>query len=308
MANVVLITAPVHPFLPSYLTEKGFEVRYEPKAQWEDLVHTLDKVVGLILTTRLVLSADRMALFPQLKWIGRLGSGMELIDQMAATERGIVCESSPEGNAPAVGEQALGMLLSLLHKIHSSQAEVRQGQWIRDANRGTELGGKTLGIIGYGHTGQAFAKVLQGFGVKILAHDKYKTGFSSEQIQESSLAEIMQSANVISFHLPLSAETHHYANASFFAGLAKLPYLINTSRGSVVDSAALLLALQNGQVQGAALDVLEKEPLSENKGGDKETVDSLLALPQVLVTPHIAGYSHEAFERMARVLVKKLGI
>lgn len=308
MANVVLITAPVHPFLPDYLQSKGYEVWYRPKAQWEDLEGQWDQVVGLVLTTRWSLGAERLALLTQLQWIGRLGSGMELIDLAAATAKGIRCESSPEGNAPAVGEQALGMLLSLLHRIHSSQAEVRQGLWIRDANRGTELGGKTVGIIGYGHTGQAFARVLSGFGVAVLAHDKYKTGFSQGQVQEAALDHLLKVSDVISFHLPLSAETQHYANAAFFEQLGQQPYLINTSRGAVVQTSALLNAVQKGLVRGAALDVLETEPLSANSPAERAVLADLLSFPQVLVTPHIAGYSHEAYERMARVLVKKLGI
>jgi D-3-phosphoglycerate dehydrogenase len=233
---------------------------------------------------------------------------MELVDIPAAEKRGIKVVSSPEGNCLAVGEHALGMLLSLLHKLGSSHREIIQGKWVRDANRGTELSGKTVGIIGFGHTGRAFAKVLSGFNVTILAHDKYISGFEVGNIIEASKEEVLANSDVISLHLPLTAETMHYANETFFKQLRKQPVFINTCRGEVHHTRDLIGALNDNIISGAALDVLENERLNTYTSYEKADLDDLLKRQNVLITPHIAGYSHEAFYKMSLVLVEKLGL
>lgn len=303
----VLIAAPCHAILKERLEKAGYTIIDFPAISQREFEAIVVGVHGLILSTRIKVTAGVLRSAVNLKWIGRLGSGLELIDLDAAKDLGINVQSSPEGNRDAVAEHTLGLLLGLMHNINRSYLQVMDGKWIRDANRGTELGGKTVGIIGFGNTGQAFAKVLKGFNVNILAHDKYIQGFGGDHIKEATLDDLLQQSDVVSLHLPLNSETLHYAGDDFFNHMKKKPFFLNTSRGKIHHTGALIQALKNETIKGAGLDVLENESLDSYSEKEQKDLAFLSSHPRVLITPHIAGYSFESFFKMSAILADKLG-
>lgn len=302
----VIITGKAHPYLEEELKRRGYTVNYSPEISYEELVTEIGELSGLVVTTRIPVNRQLLEKASRLEWIGRLGSGLELIDLSYAATKNIRCVSSPEGNCNAVAEHALGMLLSLLNHYCSAREEIRKGFWKRVENTGTELSGKTVGIIGYGHTGSSFARLLEPFGVTVLAYDKYKYGFGKGYIKEAGPEQIARYSDVVSFHVPLTDETREMADENFFNSLQKRPVLLNTSRGKVVKTSALIRAIQENRIAGAALDVLPNENLDSFSAEEKEELNWLLDRPDVLITPHIAGYSHEATFKMASVLLEKL--
>lgn len=316
----ILFLDSAHPSLKEELEKNGFTCEEDFTSSKEEIQKKLPVYSGIILRSRINIDKNFIDYIPPLGpgllfFIARVGAGMEHIDVVYAESKGIVCISSPEGNRNAVAEHALGMLLSLFNNICKANTEVRAGQWLREANRATELEGKTVGIYGYGNTGAAFAKVLRGFDVKILAYDKYKRSFANEFVKEATPDEIFAQADVLSLHLPLTEETKYLVNDAFLSIFKKNIYLINTSRGPIVKTDDLIKNLKRGKVLGACLDVIEYEESSfegislaggGGLAGGAETMKFLRSSNKVILTPHIAGWSFESSEKMARILADKI--
>lgn len=304
----IIIAGKAHPVLHETFLKNGFDSVYAPSVSREELLGLLPGLSGLVVATRLGVDKEMIEKATSLEWIARLGSGMDHIDTDYAQSKNIRCLSSPEGNSLAVAEHALGMLLNMMNNMCRANRQIREGKWLRDENRGIELSGKTVGIIGYGNTGSAFAGLLSSFSAEILAYDKYKFGFGEGRIHEASLDQILRYADVISFHVPLTDETAGLADKSFFSSLSRKPWIINTSRGGVVDTSALLHALAEEQIRGACLDVLENEDLSSLSPVQQKQLEQLSHHPAVLLTPHIAGYTEESFYRVSFYILQKLGL
>lgn len=291
------------------LRKNGFVCDEDYTSPKQEVQSKLHHYHGVVIRSRFVIDREFIDAGKQLKVIGRAGAGMENINVSYAASKGITCVHAPEGNRVAVAEHALGMLLALMNNFRRADNEVRNATWKREANRGTELTGKTVAIIGFGNTGSAFAKVLQGFDVKILAYDKYKANFGSDSVKESNYEEIFCNADVISFHVPLSVETKGMVNEKFLSSFTKPIWLLNTSRGPIVDTTSLVSAIEQNKIIGAGLDVLEYESISfENLTADQlpEAFQKLRASDRVILSPHVAGWTHESHVKIAQTLADKI--
>lgn len=309
MTPRVLFLDSNHSIMISTLRATGVQCDEDYSSTYEQVLEKIAMYEGVIIRSRFKLDARFLDAATHLKVIGRAGAGMENIDVSYATSKGIACVHAPEGNRDAVAEQAIGMLLALMNNLLRADREVRRGIWKREENRGYELCGKTVGIIGYGNMGSAFAQRLKGFGVEVLAHDKYTSGFGDALVKEVSLEEIQQRADVISLHLPLTTETIHYINDDFISKLQKPVYLINTARGKNLDTAAVVAAMKSGKVIGVCLDVLEYESVSFEKLDSKtlpEPFQYLINSDRAILSPHIAGWTFESHEKIGRVIAEKV--
>ncbi len=304
MINKLLIVDDLHPVFMVQAEAKGYLCSYQPDITREEALQILPGYTGLVIRSKFQVSREVMEAAPQLRLIARAGAGMDNIDEEYALQKGIELINAPEGNSDAVGEHAVGMLLALRNNMVTADAEVRAGQWQREANRGYELKGKTIGIVGYGHMGQSFARKLSGFEAEVIAYDKYKTGFSDRYVREVSMEEIVRHSDVLSLHVPLTAETNGLVNDEYLYHFRKPIFLINTSRGKVVQVKAVLNAIQQGKILGAGLDVLEIEKFPALTG--QEWFEALRQNKKVLLSPHVAGWTFESYRKISEVMAAKL--
>ncbi len=309
MSYKVLFIDSNHASLHEALEKAGIECHLNYHWTPAEIEAHLPEYDGIVIRSRIQLDRAMIDKGTGLKFIARAGAGMENIDVAYAGSKGIRCLHSPEGNKDAVAEHALGMLLALFNNLCKANHEVREGKWVREGNRGLELMGQTVGIIGYGNVGAAFAQRLRGFGVRVLAFDKYKTGFSGEYAEETALETIFEETDILSLHLPLTTETLFLADDAFFGRFRKNIFVINTSRGKILRTADLVKQLECGKIKGACLDVLEYESGSFEalrKDELPEAFSKLVQSNKVMLSPHIAGWTQESNVKIAEVLARKI--
>lgn len=306
MKKKFLITDKVPDFFTREIVNAGFEVIYSPGIKNDDLKTIMPDIYAILVRSSIKLDKKLLEAAKHLKIILRPGSGLDIIDLETAGTKGITILNSPEGNRNAVGEHATGLLLSLLNHIPSSFNEIRDGLFDRRKNTGTEIKDKTIAIIGFGNTGSAFAEKLVSFGVNILAYDKYKKSYAPPSVTETSMQRIFSETDIISFHIPLTAENFYLVNKEYLKKFRKPVYLINTSRGKILEIRSLLWAIENKIVIGAALDVLENENLEFYSKDEKHLLEDLISTGKVIITPHIAGLTEESEKAIFQILVDKL--
>ncbi|MGI4875740.1 MAG: NAD(P)-dependent oxidoreductase [Janthinobacterium lividum] len=306
--NRCLIIDDMHPSLLPMLRSIGVEGDYQPKLPAADVPAALAAYpyTGLMVRSKLRITAALLAHGPHLRYVARAGAGVDNIDEDALAAAGVTLVNAPEGNRDAVGEFAVGALLALLRHVVTADAEVRRTEWHREANRGEELGTKTVGLLGYGHMGRAFAQRLRGFGCRVLAHDHDPAVLTDGHAELVQLAELQARADVLSIHIPYSAANHAFVNEAFLAQFPHHIWLLNTARGEVLDYAALVARLQSGQVRGAALDVLDNEKLATLTPAQQARFAYLRTAPNVVLSPHIGGWTHQSYQRINEVLVAKI--
>lgn len=304
----VLITDHVAPLLIEGLLDAGYDCDYQPKIDQEKVLSQIADFEGLIINSKIQVDKNLLDQAAKLQFVARLGSGLEIIDLDYAEKKGVLVHRSPDGNCDAVAEHAMGMLLSLANHLNRIDAEVRAKHWNREAARGWEIMGKTVGIMGFGYTGAAFAQRLSSFGCQIFVYDKYKKGFAQhlDGVQEVGMEAIFEQADILSLHLPLTEETIGICTTSFFEAFQKPIVLLNTSRGAVLPIQNLIQALNKGQVVAAGLDVFENEKPAHYTELQTKYYQDLFERPNVLLSPHVAGWTKESKERLAELLLKRI--
>jgi len=304
----VLISDHVHQHLIDRFRESGYLIHYLPEISYAGFKAVLNNYNGVIINSKIKMTKEVLESHAELEFIGRLGSGLDIIDLPTAERLKIKVFAAPEGNRNAVAEHAVGMLLCLENKIMSAHQSVLDQTWQREANRGEELEKKTIGIIGFGHTGSSFAKKWKGWDLNILAYDKYKENYADdlEYVKETDLEEVLAKSDIISIHLPLTKETEHMVNGEFIAKMKDQSILINTARGKNVVTEDLLEGLKQGKLKGACLDVLENEKMDQLSEAEQKCYQALFNLPNVVLTPHVAGWSKQSFFKISDVLADKI--
>ncbi len=308
MTKKVLIVDKTNKVLTEVLTKNGFTCEEFSGKTLEDLESVIANYTGAIIRSKFTFNKDLLDKANNLEFIGRVGAGMESIDVEYAERKGIRCYNSPQGNMDAVGEHAVGMLLVLMNNLFIANHQVKGGIWNREENRGSEINGKTVGIIGYGNMGSTFAKKISGFEANVISYDKYKTNYSDSYTTETSLEDLMDKSDIISLHVPLTAETKYMINSKFINKVRKPFILINTARGPVVNTADLINGIDNNKVIGAGLDVLEFEETSFEKVSmyDNKIFKELVKKQNIILSPHIAGWTHESKIKLAKILADKI--
>ena len=294
----------VHPILLQILNKHS--VTYLPDCNLTELTDLLPTAEILIMRSKLQLSREWIDKAPNLKCIGRLGSGMDNIDEEYAKSKGIACFNAPEGNRNAVAEQTIGMMLSLLAKVFKSADEVKRLVWDRKGNEGVELSDLTVGIIGYGNVGSQLAKRLSGFDCKIMAYDRFKTGFGNDKVHECTLEDLQNEADIVSLHVPLNTTSERLVNEEFITAMKKPFYLLNLARGKVIDSNAVIEGVKNGKIIGCGLDVFENEKLGTFSMAEQEMFEFLTKSDKVILTPHIGGLTKNSYYKLGIVLGEKI--
>ncbi|WP_288459775.1 2-hydroxyacid dehydrogenase [uncultured Chryseobacterium sp.] len=302
----ILLLDKNHPLITEQLLAKNFILEEDFSSSYDEVCAKIEKYDGIIIRSRIPLDKNFLENAKNLKFIARVGAGMENIDIPVAEKLGIQLINSPEGNRDSVAEHVVGMLLILMNRLFIASQEVKNGIWLREENRGDELLGKTVGLIGYGNMGKATAKRLSGFGCTVIFHD-ILPNLSDEFATQVSLEELKERAEVVSLHIPLTEQTYYLVDGSFISEMKNNFYFVNTARGKNVETKSLVEAIKAGKVKGACLDVLEYEKSSfENLETENEDLQYLLESEKVIVTPHIAGWTVQSKEKLAQVIVDKI--
>jgi D-3-phosphoglycerate dehydrogenase len=307
--SLCLVIDDMHPSLADYLQNVGVQLHYRPDLTAAEVPAALaaHPYEGLMVRSKLRVTAELLRHGARLRYVARAGAGVDNIEEAALAAAGVTLLNAPEGNRDAVGEYAVGLLLALLRNIVRADQEVRAGQWRREANRGEEIGGKTIGLLGYGHMGRAFARRLNAFGCTLLAHDHDPATPADHYATLVSWPELQARAEVLSIHIPYSAANHHFVNEPLLRGFRNPVWLLNTARGEVLDHAALVRGLRSGQVRGAALDVLENEKPGSLSSEQQARFEYLKNAPNVVLSPHVGGWSFQSYRRINEVLAQKIG-
>ena len=309
MTKNILILDKNHPILRKSLESIGFQCDTDYTSSKEEIEKTIKPYIGIIIRSRFKIDSQFIDAATSLQFIARVGAGLESIDVAYASKKNIQLISAPEGNRNAVGEHTLALLLALFNKINKADNEIKNGKWLREANRGLELDGKTVGIIGYGNMGKSFAKKLRGFDVNVICYD-IKKGVEDENCHQVSLQQLQKEADVVSLHTPHNKESYKMVNTSFIQAFSKSFHLINTARGSVVVTEDIVAALKHGKISGVALDVLEYEKTSFENIFEAHSLPAafkyLINSNKVILTPHVAGWTEESAIKLAQTIVDKI--
>ncbi len=305
MAKVLIIDR-MHESLIDMFSARQIEVDYSPNITRDEILSRAKDFIGLVVRSKTAIDRELIDAAPKLKFISRAGSGLDKMDVDYMESKGIQWVNAPEGNRDSVGEHAVGLLLSLLHRLNLADREVREKIWDREGNRGMELKGKTVGIYGYGYMGSALAEKLAGFDCEVIAYDKYKENYGSEFVEECDLATFKKRTEILSIHIPLASDTANLFDLAYLREFPRLLIVLNTARGGVLDTKAITTLLKEGQLHGAGLDVLKNEKLGQMTPEEQADFEFLKGNDRVILTPHVAGWSHESYIRINEVMISKL--